>query len=107
MDLILASTSRYRRELLARLGMPFRCRAPGVDEEKAKAEGWSPRELCERLALAKATRVAGEEPGATVIGSDQLVAFKGRVIGKPGSREGAIEQLMELSGEAHELITAV
>jgi len=107
MDLILASTSRYRRELLARLGIPFRCRDPGVDEAKAKAEGLSPRELCERLALAKATQIAGDEPRATVIGGDQVVAFKGRVLGKPGSREGAIEQLMELSGEAHELITAV
>jgi septum formation protein len=107
MNLILASTSRYRQELLGRLGLPFRCVAPGVDEDAFKAEGRPPRELAELLALEKAMAVARAEPGATVIGGDQLVAFKGRVLGKPGSREGAVEQLLELSGEAHELITAV
>lgn len=107
MDLVLASTSRYRRELLARLGVPFRWRAPGVDEEALKGEGIPPREVAEQLALAKAVRVAEEEPGATVIGGDQVVALRGEILGKPGSRERAIEQLLGMAGEAHTLITAM
>ena len=107
MDLILASTSPYRRALMKRLGIPFRCVAPGVDEEGVKALGLGPRDLAERLAAAKAEAVARNEPGAIVIGSDQLVAFEGRVLGKPGTAERAVEQLMRLSGREHELITAI
>jgi septum formation protein len=107
MDLVLASTSRYRRELLGRLGVAFRWRAPGVDEEAWKSEGAPPRQTAEQLALAKALRVAAEEPGATVIGADQVVAFRGLSLGKPGGREGAIEQLLRMAGEAHELYTAI
>jgi septum formation protein len=107
MDLVLASTSRYRRELLGRLGVPFRWRAPGVDEEAFKRGGTPPRELAAELALAKATRVADEEPGATVIAGDQVVALRGQMLGKPGSREGAIEQLLQMAGETHELYTAM
>ncbi|WP_169976668.1 Maf family protein [Tautonia rosea] len=109
MDLILASTSPYRRALLERLGLPFRCRAPGVDEDALKNQGLSPRELADRLAIAKADAVARLEPNpaAIVIGSDQLVAFEGRVLGKPGSVDRAVEQLLSLSGRDHELITAM
>jgi septum formation protein len=109
MDLILASTSPYRRALLERLGLPFRCRAPGVDEDALKGQGLTPRELADRLALAKADAVARLEPNpaSIVIGSDQLVAFEGRVLGKPGSVERAVEQLHSLSGREHELITAM
>ena len=109
MDLILASTSPYRRALLERLGLPFRCRAPGVDEDPLKHQGLSPRELAERLAIAKADAVARLEPDprSIVMGSDQLVAFEGRVLGKPGSVERAVEQLLSLAGRDHELITAM
>lgn len=109
MDLILASTSPYRRALLERLGLPFRCRAPGVDEDALKDQGLSPRELADRLAVAKADAVARLEsnPAAIVIGSDQLVAFEGKVLGKPGSVDRAVEQLLALSGRDHELITAM
>lgn len=107
MDLILASTSPYRRALLERLGVPFRCRAPGVDEDATKALGLPPRELAERLALAKAEAVARREPGAVVIGSDQLVSFDGLVLGKPGTAERAVEQLLSMSGRQHELVTAL
>ena len=106
MDLILASTSRYRREVLERLGVPFRCEAPEVDEDEWKGRGLGPRELAEGLARAKAHAVAAREPGAIVIGSDQLVAFGGRVLGKPGTADRAVAQLMELSGHEHLLITA-
>lgn len=106
-DLVLVSTSPYRRALLERLGVPFRCRAPLVDEEALKTGTFGPRELAERLALAKATSLADEEPRATLIGSDQLVAFEGRILGKPGSPERAVEQLAAMAGKAHELITAL
>jgi septum formation protein len=109
MDLILASTSVYRQELVARLGQPFRCVAPGIDEEVVKRTlgEIEPRELAERLAMAKAESLARVEPGATVIGGDQLVACDGRILGKPGTVERAVAQLQELSGRTHELITAL
>ena len=108
-DLILASTSPYRRALVERLGVPFRCVAPPVDEDTLKAEltGASPRELAERLALAKAHSVAEREPKAVVIGGDQLVAFEGSILGKPGTVERAVTQLQALSGRSHELITSL
>jgi septum formation protein len=107
MDLVLASTSPYRRELLGRLGVPFRCRAPLIDEEALKRDDLEPRALAEHLALAKATSLRAEEPQATLIGGDQLVAIDGRILGKPGSVECAEEQLLALAGRAHELITAL
>ncbi len=109
MELILASTSPYRRSLLGRLGLPFRCVAPLVEEEAIKPTLGSinPRELAEHLALAKAESVARLESEATVIGGDQLVAIDGMVLGKPGSIAAAVEQLRRLSGRTHELITAL
>ena len=109
MDLILASTSPYRRAQVGRLGLPFRCVAPEVDEDewKARWDGVSPRELAEGLAHAKAAGVAGRNPGAAVIGGDQLVALDGRVLGKPGTRDAAVDQLLAMSGRTHELITAL
>jgi septum formation protein len=95
--LILASTSRYRRELLARLGVPFEVLAPAVDE--ARLPGESPAAMARRLALAKAAEVAARRPDALVIGSDQTASFDGGdVIGKPGTHERAVEQLRRASG---------
>jgi septum formation protein len=108
-DLILASTSPYRRAQVERLGVPFRSVAPPVDEDALKA-AWgaiAPRELAERLALAKAEGVARGEPDAVVIGGDQLVAFEGSILGKPGTTEQAVAQLSAMSGRSHELITAL
>lgn len=107
MAIILASTSTYRRKLLERLGLPFRVLAPGVDEGAFKDQGFEPRELAERLAWAKATSLARDWPEATLIGSDQLVAFEGRILGKPGTLEKAKDQLATLTGRTHELITAL
>lgn len=107
LDLILASTSPYRRGLLARLGLPFRCLAPRVDEDQLKQGDWTPRQLAEHLALAKARSVAEVEPAATIIGSDQVVSFQDRIFGKPMSAPHAVEQLAAMSGQAHQLITAV
>jgi septum formation protein len=107
MELILASTSPYRRELLARLGLPFRCVPPGVIESEFSELARDPAELARTLATAKAADVAEKHPGAVVIGSDQLVAFEGQVLGKPGSAERAVSQLLALAGREHQLLTAV
>src|SRR5262249_52152455 len=83
----LARTSVYRRRQLERLGIPFRCRAPLCDESALHRESaeMEPRVLAERLALAKASSLAGEELGFAIIGCDQLVSLGGRVFGKPGT----------------------
>ena len=109
MDLILASTSPYRKALLDRLGVPFQCVDPEVDESKLKARlsSAAPRDLAEALAVAKAGAVAERFPKAVVIGGDQVVALGDRILGKPGSMAGAIAQLEALAGRSHELITAM
>ncbi|MBX2986946.1 MAG: septum formation protein Maf [Bdellovibrionaceae bacterium] len=103
--ILLASTSPYRRELLERLAVPFESARPLIDEEKEKDPRLSPRALAEHLALLKARSLAA--PGLVVIGGDQLVAFEGRILGKPGSRDRAIGQLTAMSGKTHELMTAI
>src|SRR5438552_15626717 len=103
--LILGSTSRYRRDLLARLRLPFEVLSPHVDE--APLPGEAPAELAVRLALAKAQAVAALRPDAIVIGSDQVADFNGMAIGKPGTHERAVEQLRAMSGQAVVFQTAV
>ena len=103
--LILASTSRYRRELLQRLRLPFEVLSPGVDETPLPGE--APAALALRLALAKARAVAALRPTAVVIGSDQVADLDGLAIGKPGTHERATEQLRWLSGRQAVFQTAV
>lgn len=105
MRLILASTSPHRRELLARLRLPFETMRPEVDETPRPGE--SPAALVERLAHAKAAAIAGREPDAWVIGSDQVAELDGRPLGKPGGRDAAIAQLAAMSGRAIVFRTAV
>lgn len=95
-DLILASGSPWRRQLLDRLGLPYRFVAPDIDETPRPLE--PPTELVRRLAAQKAQAVYAENPQAVVIGSDQVADLDGDVLGKPGSREAAIEQLRRQSG---------
>lgn len=103
--LVLGSTSRYRRELLTRLGLPFTTEAPGVDETPQKGE--SPRDLAVRLALAKARDVARRHPQAIVIGSDQVADLAGQPLGKPGNHERAVAQLRAMRGQTVIFQTAV
>jgi len=103
--LILASTSRYRRDLLSRLRMPFTVEAPGVDESRRPGE--APAQLAQRLALEKARAVADRHPDALVIGSDQVADLDGEPIGKPGTRERAVAQLRSMSGRSVTFHTAV
>lgn len=105
--LILASTSVYRKALLERLGLAVVCVAPGVDEAAYKSQGLSPHCLAEELATAKARAVAERHPGRIVIGGDQLLAYQGEVLGKPETFENAVSQLLRLSGQAHDLVTAM
>jgi septum formation protein len=106
--LILASTSRYRKELLSRLGVTFVSEAPGVDEDAVKHDAsLTPRQVAEVLAERKARAVAERHPDAVVIGSDQLAHLDGTVLGKPGTAAHAVAQLARLSGRTHELVTAV
>jgi septum formation protein len=103
--LVLGSTSRYRRELLERLKLPFEVVAPEVDE--APLPGESPPNLALRLALAKAHAVAGRFPHAVVIGSDQVADLDGVGIGKPGNHDRAVEQLRRMRGKSVVFQTAV
>ena len=105
MKIVLASTSRYRRELLARLGLPFDVASPGVDESALPGE--APDRLAARLALAKAQAVAATMPEALVIGSDQVAWCDGKALGKPGTHENAVVQLRHLSGKTAMFFTAV
>ena len=108
--LILASTSTYRRDLLARLRLPFSCSASGVDETRRAGE--RPLALVQRLARAKASAVALERPDAWVVGSDQVaVRIDGSadelILGKPGAQALCIEQLRSCSGRTVSFMTAV
>jgi len=105
MRLILASSSRYRREMLSRLNIPFTAVSPDVDETPLPGE--TPAALSLRLSLAKAQAVCTRHPGAVVIGSDQVATVDGAPIGKPGSFERAREQLQMLSGRTVEFHSAL
>jgi MAF protein len=95
--IILASSSRYRRELLERLGLPFTAESPDIDESPLPGE--SPRELVMRLSESKARALAPRCPAALIIGSDQAAVLEDRILGKPGNRENAIAQLSRCSGK--------
>ncbi|HOL37418.1 MAG: septum formation protein Maf [Proteobacteria bacterium] len=102
---VLASTSRYRRELLARLRLAFDVVAPEVDETALADE--TPAAQAGRLALAKARAVATLHPEAVVIGSDQICDLDGSALGKPGTHERALAQLRRLSGHSAVFHTAL
>lgn len=100
---ILASTSRYRRELLARLRLPFEARSP--DTPELAIEGEPPARMAARLALAKAKSIAA--PGAIVIGSDQVASLDGWLLRKPGTAAVAVAQLRACQGKTVVFDTAV
>ncbi len=113
-ELILASSSPYRRQLLARLGLPFSVFKPEVDEQRLPGENGT--QSVERLARAKARAVeqlwiaqglGGAQSGAMIIGSDQLAVLDGQVLGKPGTEEAATRQLLHASGNSVEFVTAI
>lgn len=103
--IVLASTSRYRRQLLERLRLPFEVHAPQVDETPLPSE--TPRETALRLARAKAENVALQFPGAIAIGSDQTVDLNGHTLAKPITHETALAQLQSLQGRTVVFYTAL
>lgn len=105
--LILASTSKYRGELLSQLGWEFKAQAPGVDEDQFKNNSLSPQDLALVLSECKAQAVFNHNPGACVIGSDQVCTLGDKIFSKPYTAEAAFQQIREMQGKAHKLLTAV
>jgi septum formation protein len=105
MPLLLASTSPYRRELLGKLGLSFAAKAPICDEDAFKKIIKDPVRLATTLAFEKAKSLANLQN--IVIGGDQLVALDNQIFGKPKTPEKACDQLRQMSGKTHELVTAV
>ena len=105
MQLVLASSSRYRRALLGRLGIPFSVADPDVAEETRPGE--APEAMARRLAEAKSLAVAARYRDALIIGCDQVAVGNGELLGKPGTRENAVRQLRALSGREAVFYTAV
>jgi septum formation protein len=103
--LVLGSTSRYRRELLERLRIPFTIAAPDVDETPHPHE--TPQQLACRLAMSKARAVAAKFPDSIVIGSDQVADLDGEALGKPGDYPRALAQLQKMRGKVVDFQTAV
>lgn len=102
---ILASSSPYRRQLLARLGLPVDSVAPSLDESRRAGE--PAREYAQRLAIEKAQAVAPAYPEALIIAADQVALCQEQVLGKPGTRENAVRQLTMLSGSRADFLTAL
>lgn len=111
MKLILASTSKYRKELFNKKAIPILTAFPQVNEEEVKfdllAQNASPIEIALNLARAKALSVQTTYPEDVIIGSDQICALDQEILNKPGSHEKNIEHIKYLSGKSHQLITAV
>jgi septum formation protein len=107
MNIVLASTSPYRRRLLEQAGLAFQCVAPLCDENELKDPAMPPRLLAKKLALAKAESLRASYPHAAIIGSDQVIALGRKTFSKPRTAERAEAQLAELAGQTHEVLTAV
>ncbi|MCP4249740.1 MAG: septum formation inhibitor Maf, partial [bacterium] len=106
MQLILASSSPYRRQLLGRLGLPFQAVGPDYSED-GPGEYNDPCAMVRANALGKARSLVATHPDALIIGSDQTAVCGTQVLGKPGTEARAIEQLLSMAGREHELLTAV
>lgn len=110
MKIILASTSKYRAYLLAKTGLSFETQKPSLDEEKLKTDllvkKMSPLEIAEELSKQKGLSISKNNSDALVISGDQLVNFKGQIIGKPHTKENAVYQLTQMNNGTHDLITS-
>ncbi len=105
MQLVLASTSPFRKSVLEKLGLPFDCHAPEVDETPQPHE--TPAQLVERLSIAKAQAVAAHLQQGLVIGSDQVAVIDDEILGKPGNHENAVAQLERASGKTVTFLTGL
>lgn len=104
-ELVLASSSTYRQALLKKLGLPFQCASPDIDESALPGE--TPQELTARLAIAKALALATRFPRHLIIGSDQVASIDNETLGKPGSEANARNQLRQASGRRVEFFTGL
>jgi len=108
MKLILASTSPFRKKQLEQMGLDFQTDSPPFDEETFKNKSLTPRDLAETLACEKAKSLRKKYPDQTpILGGDQLVHLKGKILGKPQEHARATQQLLKLQGQTHELITSI
>lgn len=105
LQLILASSSPFRAELLAKLGLSFITASPNIDESTLNSE--KPLELVQRLSESKARKIAEKYPKALIIGSDQVAVLNGDVLGKPGNYDNAMKQLMAASGKTVTFLTGL
>ena len=107
-QIILASTSKYRKRLIESIGLSPTCISPDCDESTIDESLYSPLEVAEKRAELKAQSIPVDKyPDSVILGSDQLVNLDGEVLGKPGSLEKACQQLQKMRGKTHELITSV
>jgi len=104
-DLLLASSSPYKRQLLAKLGLPFSCQNPAIDE--TPSEGESPEHMVARLAREKAQALAPSHPDHLIIGADQVASFDGEILGKPYNLPNALAQLSRFSGREVDFVTGL
>lgn len=105
--IILASTSSYRKKLLEQIGLEVECIAPQCDEQKYHQEGHTPKELALQLSQLKARSVAKKGNNSCVIAGDQVAALEETILGKPITKQRAIEQISLLAGKTHHLFTAI
>jgi|TARA_B100001059_G_scaffold101728_2_gene101523 septum formation protein len=109
-ELILASSSHVRKELLLKANISFISVKPNIDEAEVKSsllmEGYSPRNIADALAELKASKISLKHPNSLVLGCDQVLEFEGSLLEKPASKNSAVEQLLKLSGERHVAFSA-
>ncbi|WP_394173156.1 Maf family protein [Thalassotalea litorea] len=103
--IVLGSTSIFRKQILEKLNLNFKCDKPDIDESPLPDE--TPEQLVERLAIGKAKEVAKGHPDALIIGSDQVAVHQGDILGKPGTEENAIKQLLRFSGDKVTFLTSL
>lgn len=104
-QIVLGSTSPFRREILGKLGLPFDCAAPNIDESPLSGE--TPQQLVARLAEQKVKAVAPNHPNSLIIGSDQIAILDNRILGKPSDHANAVEQLSRASGKIVTFLTGL
>jgi len=106
MNLVLGSSSKFRKAQLEQLNIPFECYSPDIDEDSIKNSSMTPLEISRELSLQKAKAVLEKYSDSVIIGADQVLNFNGEIFSKPGTEEKAVEQLLKLNNSTHELITS-
>jgi len=106
MKLVLASTSKYRKELLEKLNVEFTCIDPKLDESEFKKLNYEPTQLVEVLAKEKALAARVFSKNGLILGGDQVAELGGLILGKPGYKENAVKQLRLMQGKTHRLLTS-